>query len=503
VKSVLLTTILSFIVLIPTSGVFSFTIKTVDDGTMLQWPPDRTTIFYMIGSYQEGPTPVAARDLARAFQVWEEKSQGELAFIYAGRLEDGEAVKDETNIILWVGDGWKYGSEIVAIATIWYSNEGGIIEEVDIEFNTRDFDWSSPGSPGILETALHEIGHLLGIGHSFNPGAVMYDTITPASPARRTLSRDEVEALLFLYPHSSRKVSSFDLPVLFYPGDFPGESSSHPLTPELDPGPDCWVSALGTIDFDRDGYCSELLASCREEDGQKTLEGWGLINAETGSVARLASPREIVLEGKITAVCGIDLGRDGICGEAVVLLRDDEQEVLYFYSLEPETEAALTPIASLGVAAPGANNLIGMGSLDADGDGIKDELLLLRATPAGYTLYLHTAPPVGEEIEEPDSGTEINVPGLQEGSRLLGLAVLDADGDGEERDPVFLELTPSGEYWLHAFRLNGSGFGYEISYLTSAPLPEKLLSVLPARMGGLDANRDGYLDELIIFSSKK
>ncbi len=96
------------------------------------------------------------------------------------------------------------------------------------------------------------------------------------------------------------------------------------------------------------------------------------------------------------------------------------------------------------------------------------------------------------------------MPGLQEGSYLLGLAVLDADGDGDDRDPVFLELTASGEYWLHAFRLIGPAgpAGYEIRYLTSALLPNGVSNVLPSRIAGIDANRDGYFNELIIFSTK-
>jgi hypothetical protein len=85
------------------------------------------------------------------------------------------------------------------------------------------------------------------------------------------------------------------------------------------------------------------------------------------------------------------------------------------------------------------------------------------------------------------------------------LAVLDADGDGVERDPVFLELTEAGEYWLHSFRLTQpeGKFGYQIEYLTSAQLEEAISGVLPARMTGVDLNRDGFFSELIIFSSKK
>ncbi len=497
--ALLLFLIVSFI----PSGALPFTVKTTEEGIPLAWPSSRTTIFYTIGSDEAGLPSGLVKDIAGAFQSWEENSRGELAFIYGGNLENGEAVRDGKNTILWVTEGWAYGPDIAAISTTWPSEDGSGIEEVDIEFNGRDFDWSSPASPGILDTALHEIGHFLGVGHSFNPGAVMHETIGPPGAVRRAVSRDDIEALSFLYPPRERKVSRYDLPVLFYPRDFPGEPPILPPSPGLDPGPGRWVTALGSADFDEDGFRSEILASSRDDNGAKAIGGWEIPDEETGALRRLSLPEEISPAGEITALSGVDIDRDGISGEAAVLIRRDGGERIYFFNLDPAVAPAPEPIAMLALAAPPANNLIGMASLDADGDRVRDELLLLRAQPEGFALFLHDVPGPGEMIDATDPGIEIAVPGLQEGSRLLGLAVLDADGDGEERDPVLLELTPAGEYWLHAFRLVGPPGGpvSDLTYLTSARLPSLTAGVLPARMAALDLNRDGYYTELVIFTA--
>lgn len=96
----------------------------------------------------------------------------------------------------------------------------GAILESDVFFNTR-FDWSTapdgqPGRVDLESVALHEIGHLFGLGHSaigetellpgggrrvLGSGAVMFPiAMTPGAIADRVLQPDDLAGISDLYP---------------------------------------------------------------------------------------------------------------------------------------------------------------------------------------------------------------------------------------------------------------------------------------------------------------
>ncbi len=479
----------------------AFTVRTADDGTFVSWEPSRTVIFYRAGAADRPVDTALVEEMGRAFAEWEEKSQGEISFVYEGVMEASAAVRDGHNTLIWVSGIWPHGPQTAALSTVWHSEETGRIEEVDIEFNARDYVWNLPDSPDLLETSLHEIGHLLGIGHSFNPGAVMHDNRSSGVPPRRALTRDDFEALSFLHPRRAQMVFAYDLPVLFYPRSFPGEDPVLPPAPGLESALGGWITALGSIDLSGDGSPSEILSAVRDEEGGKFLQSWGQSDAGEDIFRELGLPRPVSLPGEVAALAGVDFDRDGTGGEAAVLIRDGGGERLLFYRWE---DFAAGPEAVLPLAAPPADNLLGMAALDSAGSGFRDSLILLRAYPGRYSLFLHRVPGPGESIPGPDPGIEIPLPGLQEGSRILALAALDAEGAGRGEDLVFLELDHRGDYWLHLFKLSGSPGGpYDVSYRNSVRLPSPPGAVHPGRVAALDLNRDGFYNQLIILAPGK
>jgi hypothetical protein len=104
----------------------------------------------------------------------------------------------------------------------------GEILEAEVFFNTR-FEWSvapqgQPGRVDLESVALHEIGHLMGLGHSalgetertsagarrvLGSGAVMFPiALTAGSIADRVLQADDIAGIGDLYPAASREADT-------------------------------------------------------------------------------------------------------------------------------------------------------------------------------------------------------------------------------------------------------------------------------------------------------
>ena len=79
----------------------------------------------------------------------------------------------------------------------------------DIFFNTRTKFYSNDEADGckreihIESVAVHEVGHLLGLGHTSVSGATMFPTTGQCSEIGETLAQDDIDAL-FLIDKPSR-----------------------------------------------------------------------------------------------------------------------------------------------------------------------------------------------------------------------------------------------------------------------------------------------------------
>ena len=110
---------------------------------------------------------------------------------------------------------------VLAATSFLLDGATGEILEADVFFNTR-FNWSvaatgEPGRVDIESVALHEIGHLLGLGHSalgeteiipggrrvIASGSVMFPiAFSPGATAERVLQADDIAGISELYPSS-------------------------------------------------------------------------------------------------------------------------------------------------------------------------------------------------------------------------------------------------------------------------------------------------------------
>ena len=123
------------------------------------------------------------------------------------------APQTNMNLLVFRDDTWPppdpTSTDIIALSTITYSALSGEIIDADIEFNSANFAFSADDPNGeqmdLLSTAVHEIGHFLGLAHCADSSAcgnneVMEATANLGEYDKRRLQCDDRAGLLFKYP---------------------------------------------------------------------------------------------------------------------------------------------------------------------------------------------------------------------------------------------------------------------------------------------------------------
>lgn len=95
------------------------------------------------------------------------------------------------------------GSCLAATLTGYYS--GNTIYDADVYTNTKYKFYSSRESDGcssefdIDGIMVHEVGHVIGLGHSNVSGSTMYPSVSSCNSANRTLEADDLAGMRALY----------------------------------------------------------------------------------------------------------------------------------------------------------------------------------------------------------------------------------------------------------------------------------------------------------------
>lgn len=180
----------------------------------------RPVAYFVTERGVSGVTVPELRDtIARAFATWQAVPTARVSSQFLGLtivppgLQDGRTTLgflDQPDL-----------SQVLGATSFLLDGETGEILESDIFFNTR-FDWSvaaggEAGRVDLESVALHEIGHLLGLGHSalgetemvpggrrvIGSGTVMFPiAMSPGTIADRQLQPDDVAGISDLYPAS-------------------------------------------------------------------------------------------------------------------------------------------------------------------------------------------------------------------------------------------------------------------------------------------------------------
>lgn len=105
--------------------------------------------------------------------------------------------------VIWVDQEWDHSPAIVALTTVTFAPSTGEILGGDIELNSEQFQFTV-GDKGfgmdLQSTLTHELGHVLGLAHSYEPGATMRRVQMPGDTELRVLGPDDVQGLCNVYP---------------------------------------------------------------------------------------------------------------------------------------------------------------------------------------------------------------------------------------------------------------------------------------------------------------
>ena len=194
-----------------------FGFETGDRTVDVRWPEG--SIPYFVN--ERDIAGVSAADLRTAAQrataTWQAAPDTAIAFAFQGMTTAAPGALDGRNTLGFL-DRPDLDRVLGATSLVLDAATGALLE-ADVFFNTA-FPWSaaSTGEPGRVDlesVVLHELGHLLGLGHSalgeteqtaagarrvLGSGAVMFPiAMTPGAIADRQLQPDDLAAVLDLY----------------------------------------------------------------------------------------------------------------------------------------------------------------------------------------------------------------------------------------------------------------------------------------------------------------
>ena len=194
---------MSLLLLLWQSHASAYVLERAESGELVHWNQSCVT-WWMEASGCGALTPEETREVLRAsFQAWDEYEGMYVDFEEGGVSCVESAGLDDTgplNIAVWrKGLGsWPYPARVVGLTTLTFDKETGEIVDADMEFNEEDFDFShdkEPNTYDLQHAVTHEVGHILGLGHSAVRSSVMYETAGPEAWNKRRLDLDDKEGV--------------------------------------------------------------------------------------------------------------------------------------------------------------------------------------------------------------------------------------------------------------------------------------------------------------------
>lgn len=120
-------------------------------------------------------------------------------------LQEYNQDRGNANLIVYHDDVWPHdgASTTLALTTATYNLDTGEIYDADLEINSANFSLTT-GDAGVqydlLSIVTHETGHFLGLSHSADTDATMFDGYSQGTTSLRDLTADDVAGICAIYP---------------------------------------------------------------------------------------------------------------------------------------------------------------------------------------------------------------------------------------------------------------------------------------------------------------
>ncbi|MGM0557496.1 MAG: matrixin family metalloprotease [Myxococcota bacterium] len=149
-----------------------------------------------------------------SFNAWNNVECSELQMVDGGTTSvtaaEGPPTGDNERLSLVVFRDSDWGTvpgasaRSYALTSVSYLPDTGQILDADIEINSDTYDLNILGEPrdmqaDLVNTLTHEVGHFLGLAHSFESEATMYSQAPLGETDKRSLEQDDIDGICDAY----------------------------------------------------------------------------------------------------------------------------------------------------------------------------------------------------------------------------------------------------------------------------------------------------------------
>ena len=201
--------LLALLVMLTGRPAAGFTVSRSGSGHELRWASMPVRWSVNLAGFSKVPGDHVIRALKEAISSWTDPSCTHLRTAYSGTSDRTSSYRDETNVVTFPLH-WPHSSQALAV-TIPAHMDGALVD-ADIEIDS-DHPWSTNPGPkevDLVHVARHEMGHMLGLGHSSHRGAVMFHATESGSSHPKGLHKDDRAGVCYLYPANGAPSCSHD-----------------------------------------------------------------------------------------------------------------------------------------------------------------------------------------------------------------------------------------------------------------------------------------------------